>query len=408
MVGKKSVITLIITQRASGDSIENELAVELLGSIIRQIMERIIATDVNQPLVIERAVKVLVQGGLVLFPTETTYGAGVDACNPQAVTKLLTYKSRREGKPLSIAVTDLAMAQLYVTVNDQAKTLYQQFLPGPVTIVSRGKGVVAAGVESEFGTLGVRIPDYPLVHTVINTLGRPITATSANSSGEKRPYSIEDVLAHLSAKQTELIDLIIDAGQLPVRPPSTVIDTTLSTPITLREGAIVVKQSTANTNHSTSLSSSGEEETKHIAGQLMLKQWDALSRGPIIVALDGPLGAGKTVFAKGVAEFLKITMPLTSPTYTYIEEYAFKRHDHSGTLFHLDMWKVDSEELFERLEFAQLLAPNSVIVIEWWDQVAAYIKPLLAKNPHVLIECELKDERTSTTRQITFREEINV
>ena len=404
MFGRKSVITVIITQRASDDSIENELAVEILGSIIHQIMERIVVTNSNQPLVVEQATRVLAQGGLVLFPTETTYGAGVDACNPEAVTKLLTYKSRREGKPLSIAVTDLAMAQQYVEVNDQANTLYQQFLPGPVTVVSLGKGMVAAGVESEFCTLGVRIPDYPLVHAVVNALGRPITATSANGSGAKRPYTIEDVLNHLSAMQTALIDLIIDAGQLPVRPPSTVIDTTLSTPITLREGGIVVKPDDANANHSICLTSSSEEETKRIAGRLMLKHWDSLSQGPIIVALDGPLGAGKTVFTKGVAKFLKIDTPITSPTYTYLEEYAFVRFDRSGTLFHLDMWKVDSQQVFERLAFAQLLAPNSVIVVEWWNQVATFVKPLLANYPHVLIKCELNDQDQSQQRQIVIRE----
>src|SRR5258708_5864385 len=139
--------------------------------------------------VITQTIAVLRSGGLVIFPTETTYGAGVLATNQVAVDKLLAFKSRREGKPLSIAVTDEEMANRYVEVNESAHRLYERFLPGPVTVISRGRGVVAHGVESEFGTLGVRIPDYALVLELVKQLGEPITATSANASGAKRPYT---------------------------------------------------------------------------------------------------------------------------------------------------------------------------------------------------------------------------
>src|SRR3989304_1221808 len=100
---------------------------------------------------IDRAVKVLKTGGLVIYPTETCYGAGVDATNQKSVAKVLKYKTRREGKPLSIAVTDQKMASRYVKLNATAKNLYKQFLPGPLTVVSAGKHRVASGVESETG-----------------------------------------------------------------------------------------------------------------------------------------------------------------------------------------------------------------------------------------------------------------
>ena len=160
--------------------------------------------------IVKQATQSLATGDLVIYPTETVYGVGVDATNQEAVKKLLKYKSRREGKPLSIAVADRPMAEQYVELNDQAKKLYKRFLPGPHTIISKGLGKVAAGVESEFKTLGVRIPAYPLVLKLTEALGRPITATSANASGEKRPYSVDDVLNRLSAKQKNLVDLIID------------------------------------------------------------------------------------------------------------------------------------------------------------------------------------------------------
>lgn len=406
-------------------------------------MQRIVVTPENHSDVVQKAVTTLQAGGLVLFPTETTYGAGVDACSQLAVKKLLAYKSRREGKPLSIAVTDLAMAEKYVEVNEQAKTLYHQFLPGPVTIVSKGRGKVAPGVESEFGTLGVRIPDYPLVLAIVKALGRPITATSANASGEKRPYSINDVLTRVSGKQLALIDLVIDAGLLPTRPPSTVIDTTLSTPITLRQGEISVQHAlndqlpTTTTNSgqtlfsfanrrpstlpttdsgqsfpdvannqradSIKLVSRSETETKQIAGKLLLKHWDDLRTRPILIALDGPLGAGKTVFAKGIAEFLGLTESITSPTYTYIEEYDFTRHQTKGKLYHLDMWKLDSAAQFERLEFASLLKPGSVIIVEWWEQVEAFVQPQTNSSTTTFIGIQIADiPDADTVRQLSL------
>jgi L-threonylcarbamoyladenylate synthase len=336
-------------------------------------VQTIYTDQISQSEIIAQAQACLAGGGLVLFPTETTYGAGVDATNPQAIAKLLAYKSRREGKPLSIAVSDRAMAEQYVTLNESAWKIYQRFLPGPVTVVSHViPGTVAAGVASEFDTLGVRIPDYELVVAIVRALGRPITATSANASGKKRPYTIQDVLDHLSAKQKSLIDLVIDAGPLPKNPPSTVIDTTLSTPVTLRQGQPQVGQTGA-----TELTSRSEAETKKIAGTLLLKHWDQISQSGLVIALNGPLGAGKTIFAKGVAEFLQINDTITSPTYTYLEEYDFVRHGLAGQLHHLDLWKVDSQALFDRLAVDSLLKPGSVVVVEWWSNVVdfAQIKP---------------------------------
>lgn len=344
----------------------------------------------DQNHVVAEAVATLQAGGLILFPTETTYGAGVDATNPAAVDTLLAYKSRREGKPLSIAVTDKNMASEYVLINDSANTLYDRFLPGPVTVVSKGLGKVAAGVESEFGTLGVRIPDYELVLKIVAALGKPLTATSANGSGNKRPYSIDDALSQLSEKQKSLIDLIIDAGTLPPNPPSTVIDTTLSTPVTMRQGAIaneVASQAgTTNQPGSTSpgtlrLTSNSETETKAIAGKLLLKNWDLIKKSGLLIGLDGSLGVGKTIFTKGVAEFLQINDTLTSPTYTYIQEYDFERHGVVGKLFHLDVWKIDSAEQFTKLAFESLLGPNNVVVVEWWQQVAAFLPGI----PHIKV-----------------------
>jgi L-threonylcarbamoyladenylate synthase len=339
--------------------------------------------------IVRQTVETLQAGGLILFPTETTYGAGVDALNLAAVSKLLKYKARREGKPLSIAVTDLKMAEQYVEVNDAAQRIYERFLPGPVTVVSKGKGTVAPGVESEFGTLGIRVPDYPLVLELVRQLGRPITATSANASGEKRPYQIQDVLDNLSSKQKELIDLVIDAGELPHNPPSTVIDTTLSTPVIFRQGEVAfdLKEMHEQLSHS-------EQETKDIAKRMVLKHWNQVKETGLVIGLNGSLGMGKTIFVKGIAEFLHVDEMITSPTYTYVEEYDYNRHDVKGKLFHLDIWKVESEAEMERLGFLEMLSPQHVIVIEWASNMAGFIGASLKEKHLPYFEVEFQDDLT--------------
>lgn len=355
--------------------------------------------------VITETCKVLQSGGLVLFPTETTYGAGVDATNQKAVDKLLAYKSRREGKPLSILVHNKEMAMDYVDVNTQAEKLYSSFLPGPFTIVSKSLGKVANGVASEFGTLGVRIPDYDLMLQISKEYQKPITATSANGSGKKRPYNIDDIFSNLSEKQKSLVDLVLDAGQLDKNEPSTVIDTTLSTPVTLRGefgggGNVASKKAgahhvsddrnnklsdTQNDLAFATLTSKSEQETKEIAGRIMLKHWNDITSNGLIIALNGDLGMGKTIFTKGSAEFLKIDDTIKSPTYSYIEEYDYARHQTKGRFYHLDMWKVEDQEMFNRLEIDELIKPNNVVIVEWYSQVETYFEPLIGNAKLVTV-----------------------
>ena len=359
-----------------------------------QINMKIISSkNSSESEIVAKAVRVLGEGGLVIFPTETTYGAGVDATNPVAVEKLLAYKSRREGKPLSIAVTGENMAKEYVQINEQARRLYQVFLPGPLTVVSLGRARVAPGVESEFGTLGVRIPDYKLVLDIAKKLGRPITATSANVSGKKRPYQIADILGNLSGKQKKLIDLIVDVGELPKNKPSTIIDTTLSTPVVLREGdgAGEVKGDTNQSNLIARLTSHSEQETKAIAGKFLLKNWEEIKGRGLIVGLDGDLGAGKTIFAKGVAEFLQIEEVITSPTYSYVNEHDYLRYGVRGKFFHFDVWKVGSEEELTRLDFFKVLGAKNVIVVEWWDQIKDFVRGEVDEVGMKVLTIKIKD-----------------
>ena len=347
---------------------------------------------------IAKAVAVLKRGGLVIYPTETCYGAGVDAVNQKAVDKLLSYKTRREGKPLSVAVTDEKMAGNFVKLNATAKNLYRQFLPGPLTVVSAGRNRVAQGVESETGTLGIRIPDHKVAIELVKSLGRPITATSANVSYKPKPYSIPQLLKQTSKKQQSLIDFVIDVGKLPRRPASTVVDTTLDDPLILRQGKILPGK------NAKTLTTRSAGATANLAKTLMLKHWNDLQVNPLMFLLIGELGAGKTQFAKGIGEFLGIKTPITSPTYTIEKEYGFKRHGVAGKFLHLDTWRLQNLAELNQLKLLPRLKPKTVVAVEWASRtLAPFLK--LAKETRakvVTIKLQTVPSASPSARLVTF------
>lgn len=335
---------------------------------------------------IKEAVKVLTGGGLVIFPTETVYGIGADATNPEAIIKLSKYKQRPLGKPYSIAVSSQKMAEKYAELNQTARNLYKQFLPGPVTIVSSGKHKVAPGVESETGTLGIRIPDYELVINLVRALGKPITATSANASYQKRPYAIRDILENISQKQKSLIDLIVDAGKLPRNEPSTVIDTTLDDPVILRQGEIKLKDKNE-------VLSSSEENTQNLAKELWQKYEHYLGKRPLIFALEGPMGAGKTQFTKGLGHAMGIKSEIVSPTFNLILQYQ--------NLTHIDVWRLSSDSELVELGFIKMLEEKNVVIsIEWAEKVADLIKN--CRDDAVIVWIRIEYGRGENERLISW------
>ena len=327
---------------------------------------KILKLNSNRADTIEAVSNCLKNNGLVIYPTETVYGIGASAVSAKAIDKLLKYKGRREGKPLSIAVTDQKMAEKYVEINEQALKFYKNFLPGPFTVISKSKNRVDPRINSEFGTLGIRIPDYSLITDIIKNFGQAITSTSANASGKKRPYKIQDIFDGLSEKQKSLIDLVIDAGELPKNEPSIVVDTTLSTPIALR-GSL-------QNNEGETLWSNNENETIELAGRLLLNHLNEIQSSGLVIALNGQLGVGKTIFAKGVAKFLGIKETISSPTYSYINEYPYKRLTTEGILYHVDAWKIDSQEELNFLGIEKLIQKNNIVLIEWYQQIDKWFK----------------------------------
>jgi len=182
-----------------------------------------------------RAAGVLRQGGVVVYPTDTLYGLGVDAIANDAVDRLYEIKGREPGKPTHCIVADLAMTEEYAEVNDIARKLAEKFLPGALTLILKKKPQVTTGIGRGIDSIGIRIPKNDLCLEMARTFGKPITTPSANRASAGPHLAPADILADLGEDN---IDLFIDAGILPQSQPSTVVNLLSGHPSVLRAGAV--------------------------------------------------------------------------------------------------------------------------------------------------------------------------
>lgn len=175
--------------------------------------------------------------GIFLYPTDTVYGLGADATNPDAVKALFTLKGRDEKKPVSIVVADFRMAEKYAVVSPLAKVLIEKFLPGKLTIVLKAKDILPNEITAGTGSVGIRIPNHPVPLRLVRELGKPITATSANVAGMPTEVTPRAILAQFG-ERAGMVTEVIDEGELPESAPSTVVDARGNNPIIIREGAV--------------------------------------------------------------------------------------------------------------------------------------------------------------------------
>ena len=181
------------------------------------------------------AVRVLCEGGVVAFPTETFYGLGADARNETAVEKIFRIKGRNFRNPLSVIVAnDRDVIPLVKEIPAAAKILMQTFWPGPLTLVFRASSSVLPRLTANTGKIGIRVSSHPLARLLAGGLGGPLTATSANLSGGPECSSADAVIRALG----ELPGSVIDGGETPGGAGSTILDVTIFPPRILREGAI--------------------------------------------------------------------------------------------------------------------------------------------------------------------------
>ncbi len=197
---------------------------------------RIIAVDpvAPTPAGLRAAADVLRGGGVVAFPTETFYGLAAAALDPVSVRRIFELKGRPESKPLLVLVDSVAMAESVAHVSNSALALMARCWPGALTLVLSAHANVPADVTAGTGTLGLRVSSHPVARGLVESLGEPVTAPSANPSGLEPPTTAEGVLAYFADK----IDLILDGGPTAGGEPSTVLDVTVDPPRVIRQGAV--------------------------------------------------------------------------------------------------------------------------------------------------------------------------
>ena len=192
--------------------------------------------DVNNEKHYSQAIELLQQGEVVAFPTETVYGLGAVATNERAVAKIFEAKGRPSDNPLIVHVGTIEEITRYVThIPEIARQCMEAFWPGPLTLVLEAKpNTLASNVTAGLSTVGLRMPNHPVALALLQELGEPVAAPSANKSGKPSPTKAQHVADDLNG----IIPMVIDGGATGIGLESTVLDMTLTPPVILRPGGV--------------------------------------------------------------------------------------------------------------------------------------------------------------------------
>jgi tRNA threonylcarbamoyl adenosine modification protein (Sua5/YciO/YrdC/YwlC family) len=166
--------------------------------------------DNPQPRLIAQAVELLKGGGVIAYPTDTTYGIGCSIFSKRGIERIYLLKQREKKKPFSFICADLSEVARYARVSNYAFKILKRYLPGPYTFVLEATGVVPDLLITKQKTVGIRIPDNAICLGLVRELGHPIVTTSANRSGDEPIGDPFDVDAELGNQ----LDLVVDGGVL--------------------------------------------------------------------------------------------------------------------------------------------------------------------------------------------------
>ncbi len=188
---------------------------------------------------LQRAAMILREGGTVALPTETVYGLGANALDPEAVAKIFAAKDRPDWDPLIVHICDEAMLlQVTGQISAAARRLMSAFWPGPLTLLLPRSSAIPDAVTAGRPLVGVRMPAHPVALELIRRAGVPVAAPSANRFGHTSPTTADHVLEDLDGR----IDAVLDAGPAELGLESTVLDPNAQPVLIYRPGAISVEQ----------------------------------------------------------------------------------------------------------------------------------------------------------------------
>lgn len=198
-----------------------------------------IVNDNNKEESLSEAAKVIQNGGIVAFPTETVYGLGANALDEEAVKKIFIAKGRPQDNPLIVHVASKDITNLVEEVPQIAQKLMNKFWPGPLTIIlKKKKGVIPKVTCANLESVGIRMPNNDIALELIKRSGHPIAAPSANISGRPSPTDVERCIEDLNGR----VDYILGGDKCNVGVESTILDCTVNPPVVLRPGGITVEQ----------------------------------------------------------------------------------------------------------------------------------------------------------------------
>lgn len=198
--------------------------------------------DIPNKKIINHAVKVLNQGGVVMYPTDTAYGLAADIKNRQGIEKIFKIKGRMNSKVLPLIAGSIKIAEQFIKLTPIGKKLAKKYWPGPLTLVLESR--VRNKHLMQNNKIAIRVPDNKIAQMISQKLGQPITSTSANMSGYPECYSVAEFL-NQAIGQKFLPDLILDAGRLKKIRPSTIADASGEKIALVRKGAIKLYDFTA-------------------------------------------------------------------------------------------------------------------------------------------------------------------
>lgn len=188
---------------------------------------------------IELAGRIIADGGLVAFPTETVYGLGANAYKEDSVRKIYEAKGRPSDNPLIVHIADESdIDRLTDECSEQARALINAFMPGPFTIILKKSGSIPDTVTAGMDTVAIRYPENETAQRLIRAAGVPIAAPSANISGKPSPTEARHVIDDMTGR----IDAVIDGGSCDVGVESTIVDASGKVPVLLRPGGVTYDQ----------------------------------------------------------------------------------------------------------------------------------------------------------------------
>jgi len=282
---------------------------------------------------IARCAKVIRQGGLVIFPTETVYGIAADFNNPKAIERLREVKQRSEDQPFSVHVSQKGLISNYSgTTDPKVYKLIDRYWPGPLTVIVPAK--------EEGQTIGVRMPDNRIAISLLELSQCTVAAPSANLKGQPPPSTCAEALRDLDG----LVDIAIDGGKAAYGKASSVVDFTQEKPTVLREGAISQADVDQVTGKKTVLFVCTGNSCRSVMAEYLLRD-RVKDRGDVEV-----LSAGTCVFIRSTA---------SSDTLNVLKKEGINASMHqsqglSSTLLHkadlvLAMTKGHRQQILERL-----------------------------------------------------------